>query len=364
MSTLRVIVDDILLPAGSPRARYAEDLTRALVQTTPRGSAVAGVVAASPEDDYARLRDVLPGLRQLHKSALARRELTAAWQHGFTVLPGTGMVHAPSLFAPLRRHDRDASPGDQTVVTIHDAIAWTHPELLPSRTVSWTKAMAKRAQRYADAVVVSSHAVAADLDEHLQLGDRMRVIGAAPATTLVAPDDAAERRAARGLPERYVVAVVEADPLNGFADLAATTIGGATVVLLAAPGDAAAIDDSDLVTVIDDSTSVERAAILAGASAFVHPGITAGPPGALLDALALGLPIIASDVPAIAELTAGSAVLVERTTSYVTDLTDAIRGVLDDPATAECLSIAAHDRAKAFTWHDAAEKIWQLHADL
>lgn len=364
MTTLRVIVDDILLPGGGPLTRYAEDLTRALIQTTPRGSEVAGVVASSPEGDYARIRELLTGLRQLHKSALARRELAAAWQHGFTALPGTGMVHATSLFAPLRRHDRSIAPGDQTVVTIHDAIAWTHPELLPGRAAAWTKAMGRRAERHADAIVVPTHAVAADLSEHLDLGDRVRVIGAAPATTLIVPADAASRRAARGLHEPYVVALAEGDAANGFSDLAAVARNGVPVVLLASAGDAAAIDDAERVTVIADASAADRAAILAGAAAFVQPSIAAGPPAALLDALALGLPLVATDLPGIAEITADAAILVERDDDYPATLTEAIRGLLDDSAAAERLGVAAQDRAKAFTWRDAAEKIWQLHADL
>lgn len=365
MTTLRVIVDDILLPSGEPLGRYAEELTRALIQTAPRGSDVAGVVAASPEGDYARIRELLPGLRQLHKSALARRELAAAWQHGFTVLPGSGMVHAPSLFAPLRRHDRSVSPGDQTVVTIHDALAWTHPELLPPRTASWAKAMGRRAERHADAVVVPSHAVAADLDEHLELGDRVRVIGTAPAT-LVVPVDARSRRAARGLPDRYVVAIVEADALNGFSNLATASaaLAGIPIVLVVATGDASAIDGANDLTVIDDAGAADRTAILSGAAAYVQPSIAAGPQAGLLDALALGLPIIATDLPSIAEVTADAAVLVARDDNYSASLADAIRDLLDDASAAERLGIAAQDRAKAFTWRDAAEKIWQLHADL
>lgn len=364
MTTLRVIVDDILLPGGGPVSRYAEDLTRALIRTAPRGSDVSGVVAASPEGDYARLRELLTGMRQLHKSALARRQLTAAWQHGFTVLPGTGMVHAPSLFAPLRRHDRSVAPGDQTVVTIHDALAWTHPELLPSRVASWTKAMGRRAERHADAVVVPSHAVADDLEGHLDLGDRVRVIGTAPATMLTVPADARARRAARGLPERYVVGVVESDAANGFVDLAATStaLGDVPIVLLASTADAAAIG-AQAVTVIEDGSAADRVAILAGAAVFVQPSVAAGSPAILLDALSLGLPIVATALPAIAEVTADAAILVERGDDSFA-LAEAIRGLLDDASAAERAGVAAADRAKAFTWRDAAEKVWQLHADL
>src|SRR3982751_6463263 len=125
MTTLRVIIDQIVAPVPGGIGRYAEELTRALIATAPRGSDVAGIVSASPEPDYQRISELLPGLRDLYKSPLARRELSAAWQHGFTRLPGAGMVHATSLLAPLHRHDRVANPGAQTVVTIHDAIAWT-----------------------------------------------------------------------------------------------------------------------------------------------------------------------------------------------------------------------------------------------
>ena len=161
MTTLRVIVDDVVSGGPGRLPGYARDLTRALLAVAPRGADIAGFVGASPEGDYAVLRELLPGLKILHKSALTRRQLAAAWQHGFTALPGSGVVHAPSLFAPLRKHDRIQSPGDQTVVTVHDAIAWTHPELLAPRVASWTRAMGRRAERYADAVVVPTHAVAA-----------------------------------------------------------------------------------------------------------------------------------------------------------------------------------------------------------
>lgn len=362
MTTLRVIADDMVSGRG-PLARYAEELTRAIIRTAPRGTDVGVILAASPEPDYARVRELLPGLRELHPSALARRELAAAWQHGFTALPGSGMVHATSLLAPLRRHDRTASLDDQTVVTIHDVLAWTRPELLPSRLVSWTKAMGRRAEKHADAVVVPTHATAAALEEHLDLAGRVRVIGAAPSSGLSVPDDAASRRSARGLPDRYVVAVVDDDARNGFAGLASAAAAiGVPVVLLAAAGDAA-IEGAEAFTVVEDADAADRAAILAGAAVYVQPSLADGPVGTLFDALALGLPVVARALPAIAELTADAAVLVPADADDAT-LADAVRGLLDDATAAEHAGVAAGDRAKAFTWRDAAEKVWQLHADL
>jgi len=185
MATLRVIIDQIVAPVPGGIGRYAEELTRQLIRTAPRGAKVAGIVSASPEPDYAEIAERLPGLSELYKSPLARRELAAAWAHGFTRLPGSGLVHATSLLAPLRRHDRLAQPGDQTIVTIHDAVPWTHPETLTSRGVSWHKTMAKRAERYADAIVVPTHAVADELSGILDIADRVRVIGGAVGSGLV-----------------------------------------------------------------------------------------------------------------------------------------------------------------------------------
>ena len=45
-------------------------------------------------------------------------------------------------------------------------------------------------------------------------------------------------------------------------------------------------------------------------------------------------------------------------------LADAIRRVLEEPGLAAELSVRGHDRARAFSWRDSAEKVWQLHADL
>jgi hypothetical protein len=359
MTTMRVIVDDIVAGGPGRLPRYAEDLTRALLATAPRGADIAGFVAASPEDDYALLQERLPGLKVLHKSALSRGQLKAAWHRGFTPLPGSGVVHATSLFAPLRKHDRTLSPGDQTVVTIHDAIAWTHPELLPSRTASWMRAMGVRAARYADAVVVPSHAVAAELDEALGLGGRMRVIGGAPSSALVVPDDAVARRASLGLPGEYVAAMIEGDGRNGFARLAGSS-PGVPVVVLADAGQATTVDGFDAFTLIEDADDADRAAVLAGAAVFVQPSIAAGFGAAMLDAMSLGVPVIGTQLPALQETADDAAVLV----SSDDDLGEAIRGLLDDEPARERLAIAGRDRSKAFTWRDAAEKVWQLHADL
>jgi len=371
MSTLRVIVDDVVAPAGI--TSYAEELARAILDTRPRGADVAVIVPSSLEERYRRLESILPGV-ELLKSALERPQLAAAWQHGFTVLPGSGMVHATSPLAPLRRHDRDVDPGSQVVVTIHDAIAWTDPEQLAPRTAAWARAMGRRAARHADAVVVPTHSIAAQLDEILGLGDRLRVISGGPGSRRAAPPDAADRRRTLGLPEAYLLAFAPTNRQAGsraLLEAIARLSDGTLVVIGASEGelplaDAAELGLGERVLGRAGLSDDDLGAALDGATAFVQPDQGPGADLALIQALASGLPVVLGGAPALLEIVAEGGLVAEPTAAggFVEGLADAMRAVLDDAVLRDRLRVAASDRARAFTWRDAAEKVWQLHADL
>lgn len=376
MITLRVIVDEVTAVPNGGMSRYAEELTRQLIATAPRGSNVAGIVSASPEPDYAHLAERLPGLVDLYKSPLARRELAAAWAHGFTRLPGAGMVHATSLLAPMHRHLPASGRNDQTVVTVHDAIAWTDPELLSSRQASWNRAMTKRAERFADAVVTPTHAVAEVLAENFAFGDRLRVIGGAPSSRLRPMRDDRERRERIGLHGDYLLTVAALDPRKGL-DVLIEALARVPDIKLAvvgaAQGDADGIAelardrgvDAERVVVLDALDDDDLAAVLQGATAFLQASRAEGFGLALVEALAFGLPVIHSDVPALQEVAADAGMVVSRGEPDEAErYAAAIQQVLDDTELRERLALGARDRSRAFSWRDSAEKVWQLHADL
>lgn len=376
MTTLRVIVDEMLSTAPGGVARYTEELTRELIATAPRGVFVEGIVAASSEPQYARILERLPGLTTLHKSALERRELSAAWQHGFTRLPGTGIVHAPSLFAPLARHDR-LNTGDQIAVTIHDTVAWSHPESLSPRLVSWHKAMLKRAERYADAIVVPSHAVADQVSELAEVVDRLRVISGAPSSALTLPSDAALRAAELELPERYILAIGSLVARRGIDKLirALGRVDDDVQLLIVGPDAddpalAAAIAEASLpatrVRALGELSDPELAVVIARASVFAYPNLEEGFGLPILEAFALGTPVVHSDAPALIELSAGAGLAIDRgdDDSYAERIADALSQVLGDRQLAQRMRFEGIDRAGLYTWRGAAEKVWQLHADL
>ena len=379
MTTLRIIIDQILAPVPGGIGRYAEELTRALIETAPAGCTIQGVVSASTDEQYALLQQKLPGLHDVYKSALARRELSAAWQYGFTRLPGKGMIHATSLLAPLARHDRVNGGGDQIAVTIHDAVPWTHPETLTPHGASWHRAMAKRAYRFADAVVVPTHAVGDQLNEIFDFGERIRVIGSAVSSQLVRPDDADERAERLELPERYILAVGTLEPRKALEPLIRSLGDGASAdlpLLIVGPSgwgevDVAGVAASaglapDRVRPLGYLSDADLSVALDRATVFVMPSLAEGFGIPIIEAFHFGTPVVHSDDPALVEVGGDAGLVVARDDAegYPRRLAEAIATVANDDALAARMAQAGRDRSNLFSWRNSAEKVWQLHADL
>lgn len=377
MTTLHVILDEMLAPVSSGFSRYSRELSRALIDHAPAGCFVEGIVAASTEEEYRRIEESLPGLRGLFKSALVHRDLSAAWQHGFTPVP-SGMIHAPTLLAPLRNHDRVNSRASQVAVTIHDVTAWTHPEFLPARTVSWTKAMASRALKYADAIVVPTHAIAADLAELVDFGDRVRVIGGAVSASLELPADADRVAQQLGLPERYLVAIGRTGAGDGIEQLLEALAQPAAdpldLVVIGEAGQSSALESAasaaglkaGRVSALASLGDAELSVVLDRATALVYPNLTNGFGMPMLEAFRFGTPVIHSATASLLEVAgdAGLAVSIDDLTRFPRLLADAIADVAADRELRERLAILGSDRAKLFSWRGSAEAVWQLHADL
>lgn len=338
------------------QAAAAVDLAIGLVATAPTGCTVEAIVPAGAEV-------TVTGVAAVRTLALGRRELAAAWQMGIAPGTGGGLIHAPSLMAPLVRHDR-VHDNDQTTVTLWDLQAWDAPETLPKSVVAWQRAMLRRAVKHADAVVVPSHAVGERLSEIAKLGDRIRVIAGAPPRGFAKPADALSRRAALSLPEAYVILTgSEATLAEGFRGAVAA---GLDAVVLDAPEGA----EPRLVEVASAAGLPERrahvrgrlsledrAAVLAGASVFAATSAVPGWPWRAVEAMALGVPVVAVESGSHCDVIADGGVL-----AAADALADAVASAAGDSAGK--LRVLAADRSRAFSWDSSAERVWGLHADL
>lgn len=365
VATLRVLLDFAPVELREPTVQLA----RALVSTAPRGCDVRGVVASGVSQEA---QDAVPGLADVHVSPIPRRELATALQLGAPAGIGGGMLHSASLFAPLVRHDR-VHDNDQTVVTVWDLRAWEVPGELSRGAASWQRGMLKRAVRHADAVVVPTHAHAARLAEIApKLGDRVRVIaGAAPAGFAV-PRDEIGRRRELGLPDGFVLVsgspAVSDGLADAFAAVAASGIDVPVVVIDAAEGEEPAIVDlasgsglrEGVVHVRGLLDAADRGAVLGGAVAFIAPAHRTAFPWRLVEALAAGVPVVAFGSSVHADVLLDGGVLFDDVDAAAAGLSHA----LGTSAAAERLGVLAADRGRAFSWRDAATRVWELHAEL
>jgi glycosyltransferase involved in cell wall biosynthesis len=367
-ATLRVVLDQLVAPTEPDLETAARELTRARITASPDGCEVEGIAPAGPADASPEV----PGLVGVRRTALARRELAGALQLGLATGIGAGMIHSPTLFAPLVRHDR-VHDHDQTVVTIWDLGPWDAPREWPKSVVAWHRAMLKRAVKHADAVVVPTHSLAVRLAEIAPLGERIRVIaGAAPAGFAV-PSDEVGRRRDLDLPEGFVLLAGRAAPTDalamGFAAIAGAGLDLPVVVIDAGEGEEPAIADLAAGAGIPERNlhvrgslaAPDRAAVFGGAVAFVAPMRRTAFPWRVLEALALGVPVVAASSPVHEDVVADGGVLVEGDAEA---LRAALTEALSSAASVDRLGVLAADRGRAFSWREAADRVWQLHADL
>jgi len=367
---LRVVLDQVVAPTDADLAMASRELGRALVATAPSGCAVEAIVPAVA-DASGTLEGAVPGLASVSRMALQRRELSASWQLGVAPGVGGGMLHSPTMMAPLVKHDR-VHENDQTVVTMWDLDAWERPSEMARGAVTWQKAMLKRAARFADAIVVPTHAMASPVASLASLGDRVRVIaGAAPAGFAV-PVDEVGRRRALGVPDGCLVVGGSSAPSAGLADaFAAVAAAGADlpVVVLDVPeGDEPAVLELASAAGVAEGrvhargalADADRAAVFGGAVALLAPSASSSFPWRVVEALAIGVPVVATGSDVHREVVLDGGVLVPDAES----LGDGLAEILGSTAAVERFAILASDRGRAFSWLGAAERVWQLHADL
>src|SRR5262249_37929274 len=137
-----MLLEQCLAPVPGGTGRHSRELAAALAATAPPGWEVAGWTAYHQDIAAARV----PAVDGPHRLPLPRRALVAAWERRAGPAPRGDVVHAPTLLVPPRR-------GRPLVVTIHDAVPWTHPRTLTPRGVAWHRRMAEYAARVADRIV-------------------------------------------------------------------------------------------------------------------------------------------------------------------------------------------------------------------
>jgi glycosyltransferase involved in cell wall biosynthesis len=298
---LVVLLEQLLAPVPGGTGRYSRELAAALADTAPAGWTVGSAIARHADPAPA----IIPGVEGPHLLPLPRRALVAAWDAGVALWPGGDAVHAPTPLAPP-----GPQRGAELVVTVHDTVPWTHPDGLTRRGAGWHRRMIGRAARRADAVVPTA-AVADDLTRHVTCQARVHVVGEEVTAAVTRPPaDAAGIATRLGLPPRYVLAIGTIEPRKGIDTLltamAAPDGPDLPLVLVGQPGwgqvQPAALArrvglDPARVHVLGRITDPDLAVVLHGAAVLAAPSLAEGFGLPVLEAMAVGVPVVHSDAP-------------------------------------------------------------------
>lgn len=116
------------------------------------------------------------------------------------------------------------------------------------------------------------------------------------------------------------------------------------------------------VTLAGKVSDEERDRLYAGAAAVVFPSQAEGFGFAALEAMALGIPVIASNRTSLPEVVADAGVLVDP--GRPDELADAMVRVVGDRAFRDALVVAGRRRAAELSWDAAASRFIELFAEL
>lgn len=301
------------------------------------------MVSRLPQLDPAMYEVVRPPKRFVHRAG-------HAWEQA--VLPAyaarrhASLLLSPANLAPLAF--------GRNVVVIHDAAALREPGWYSRLYVTWQRAVLPAlARRALHLVTVSQFS----RDELVDL------LGADPDSITVIPGGVDERFRPGIEPARrerpYVITVASRTARKNLAGLEETArrLAREGVDLVAVGGDRpqfAAEGGGFGLTWLGHVDDEDLPALYAGAEAFVLPSHYEGFGLTVLEAMAVGTPVVASNVTALPELVGGAGLLVDpRDPDAIADAVDRARGD-------EALAARGVERAKAFTWAASAAQLHGL----
>lgn len=306
------------------------------------------------------------------------------------VADGLRTLLSPSSLNPLQPSDVLHLPFSllgralpcPAVVTIHDLMWLEQPELVDARPglnrlrgafyqIGMRVALAR-----ASRLIAVSHATADRMIAvHPGCRERIRVIhnGVGEAFRAASDREAARARAAAliGSDAPYYLVLGKNEPYKGhryaLEAFAREARKGELLVLVqrTRPGAGLArvaqtLGIAEQVRWLPTLSEAELVSVLQGARALVQPSIVEGFGIPVLEAMAAGCPVIASDTPALVEVLGGAGL--HAAVRDVAGLARAMSRVRDESLRGE-LRERGLERARAFSWHTAAEQTLEVYRE-
>jgi glycosyltransferase involved in cell wall biosynthesis len=305
----------------------------------------------------AAARSIYRGMRQAVFSAGARRRRI-------------DLYHAPN-YLPLEFDG-------PTVITVHDLSYLRYPETHPADRVEVMTRQLPRAIERASFVLVDSHFVrqevlsafpkAADkvITTHLGVSERFRPMAPAETATVVG---------GHGLvPGSYVLSVGTLEPrknlvgtLEAFSQLPAQTRARFPLALVGMTGwrmegmqeRITSMAHTGEIRLLGYVSPADLPAVYAGAAAFVYPSLYEGFGLPVLEALASGIPVVASNTSSLPEV-AGEVALTLDPHDHA-GLANALKELLEPSSKRQARIQKGIDWARSFTWERCAQQTFAVY---
>jgi glycosyltransferase involved in cell wall biosynthesis len=368
---MRIAIDATSIPRLMAGAGvYTYNLIRALAEVDheneyvvfTRSDAFDDLRRGTPPFEVVRVKAPSRPARLLWEQTVLSRELLRR---------RIDVLHSPHHTAPV------LARGVRRVITFHDLTFFVLPGRYPPTRRLYFQTVSRLTARLADALICPSNAVRDDILRLLKVDpSRVRAIAEAAAPAFRPLDDAAavERlRLKHLLPERFVLSVGSLEPgknrttlLRAYAKLREQGIEQKLVVV----GQRAWRYEGDFR--LAEELGLKRDVVFAGyvspedmpalynaADLFVFPSLYEGFGLPVLEAMACGVPVVASNVSAVPEVAGEAALLVDP--SDVRQICDAVERLLRDDTLRSALRERGLQRAAEFRWEKAARETVEVY---
>ena len=274
------------------------------------------------------------------------------------VAPPVDVVHSPH---PLLIPSRVAAQ----VVTIHDLYFLDRPEQTTAEIRRDYPALAAKHACRADAVVVNSKHTGREVSERFGIGsDRITVCypGRPDWSARLEPaSDGPILFVGTAEPRKNLARLLEAYALLVARRTSAPALVIAGSVSIAGENLLGTVHErlKPRVTLTGYVTDEERQRLYREASMLVLPSLAEGFGITALEAMTVGVPVVASNRGALPEVVGDAGLLVDP--ESVSDLSNALERVLSDPGLRRSMSERGIQRARQFSWTESADRLYDAY---
>jgi glycosyltransferase involved in cell wall biosynthesis len=266
-----------------------------------------------------------------------------------------------------------------SVVTVHDLALARFPQFTKRLLGEWwPMRKARGTLRKATRIIAVSEQTARDIVEFYDISmEKIRVVYNGVGEEFFPCNDPEQMKMKFSLPhEDFLLNVGGGDPrknverlLSAFSILCR---GDQPIALVLAGGLGNQLDPirrkiadlrlEDKVVLTGHLSVPELRLLYSNARAFVFPSLYEGFGIPVLEAMACGAPVVASNGSSIPEIAGGAAILVDPSDEDA--LASAVEGILQDRSLGERLRSAGLQRAKAFSWEKAARETLAVYREI